>query len=234
VLTWQPLTRSFAGCAEPQSPVVHGRQWPALVPGQDGHGAGGRDWPPTIAASQQLPSGCRWLLTWHHLGSPRIAATTVRSSGRSGGMPTHWRWLGTAVARLDPSKWQAAATRTSCEITGSRAGSGGDPAVWHHHRPLRCLVVGWGGGGRAAARARAGAGVEAETNASAKWELGAGSWELGAGSWELGAGSWELGAGSWEPEPEPERQTEPQPGDGDGVRHPQRAEVTAQQALPYR
>jgi len=32
--------------------------------------------------------------------------------------------------------------------------------------------------------------VEAETNASAKWELRAGSWELGAGSWELGAGSW--------------------------------------------
>ena len=234
MLTWQPLTRSFAGCAEPRSPAVRGGQRPALVPGQDGHGAGGRDWPPTIAASQQLPSGCRWLLTWHRLGSPRIAATTVRSSGRSGGMPTHWRWLGTAVARLDPSKWQAAATRTSCEITGSRAGSGGDPAVWHHHRLRRVAHSGvwlWGGVG------------VVEPQPEPELELGwkprptpvlSGSWELGAGSWELGAGSWELGAGSWEPEPEPERQTEPQPGDGDGVRHPQRAEVTAQQALPYR
>ena len=45
---------------------------------------------------------------------------------------------------------------------------------------------------------RAGAGVEAETNASAKWELRAGSRELGAGSWELGAGSREQGAGSRE------------------------------------
>ena len=52
MLTWQPLTRSFAGCAEPRSPAVRGGQRPALVPGQDGHGAGGRDWPPTIAASQ--------------------------------------------------------------------------------------------------------------------------------------------------------------------------------------
>ena len=147
MLTWQPLTRSFAGCAEPRSPVVHGRQWPALVPGQDGHGAGGRDWPPTIAASQQLPSGCRWLLTWHRLGSPRIAATTVRSSGRSGGMPTHWRWLGTAMARLDPSKWRAAATRTSCEITGSRAGSGSDPACGTAtHRPAATKGLGTSSG----------------------------------------------------------------------------------------
>ena len=82
MLTWQPLTRSFAGCAEPRSPPVHGGQRTALVPGQDGHGADGRDWPPTIAASQ-LPSGCRWLLTWHRLGSPRIAATTVSPAVRS-------------------------------------------------------------------------------------------------------------------------------------------------------
>ena len=123
VLTWQPLTRLFAGCAEPRSPAVHGRQRTALVPGQDGHGADGRDWPPTIAASQ-LPSGCRWLLTWHHLAGPH------RSSGLEPECPRTGAG-GTAVARLDPSKWRAAATRTFCEITGSRAGSGGDPAVQH-------------------------------------------------------------------------------------------------------
>jgi hypothetical protein len=52
------------------------------------------------------------------------------------------------VARLDPSKWQVAATMTLCEITGSRAGSGGDPAVWHHHRLRRVAHSGvwlWGG-----------------------------------------------------------------------------------------
>jgi hypothetical protein len=131
------------------------------------------------------------------------------------------------VARLDPSKWQVAATMTLCEITGSRAGSGGDPAVWHHHRLRRVAHSGvwlWGGVG------------VVEPQPEPELELG---WKprptpVLSGSWELGAGSWELGAGSWEPEPEPERQTEPQPGDGDGVRHPQRAEVTAQQALPYR
>ena len=87
MLTWQPLTRSFAGCAgsEPRSPVVHGRQWPALVPGQDGHGAGGRDWPPTIAASQQLPSGCRWLLTWHHLAGPHRSSGLEPECPRTGG-----------------------------------------------------------------------------------------------------------------------------------------------------
>ena len=58
MLTWQPLTRLFAGCAEPRSPVVHERQRTALVPGQAGHGAGGRAWPPTTAASQ-VPNGCR-------------------------------------------------------------------------------------------------------------------------------------------------------------------------------
>eukprot|EP01046_Picozoa_sp_COSAG06_P007375 COSAG06_NODE_360_length_16832_cov_9.250209_7_plen_83_part_00 len=35
------------------------------------------------------------------------------------------------MARLDPSERWAAAARTSCEITGSRASSGGDPAVRH-------------------------------------------------------------------------------------------------------
>ena len=123
MLTWQPLTRLFAGCAEPRSPPVHGGQRTALVPGQDGHGADGRDWPPTIVASQ-LPSGCRWLLTWHHLAGPH------RSSGLEPECPRTGAG-GTAVARLDPSKWRAAATRTFCEITGSRAGSGGDPAVQH-------------------------------------------------------------------------------------------------------
>ena len=65
--------------------------------------------------------------------------------------PSRWRWLGTAVARLGPSKRRAAAARTSCEITGSRASSGGETAVRHAAGcvgsptapvPVRGVVVG--------------------------------------------------------------------------------------------
>ena len=149
MLTWQPLTRSFAGCAEPRSPVVHGRQRTALVPGQDGHGAGGRDWPPTIAASQQLPSGCRWLLTWHRLGSPRIATTTVRSSGpaecpRTGaGSGPPWRAWTRPSGRLRPqgppvrslARAPAAAAIRRC---GTTTGCVGWPT------PVSGCGVGWG------------------------------------------------------------------------------------------
>ena len=76
-----------------------------------------------LAAAERLPLAADV--------APPGQSTHRRDDRKSSGPEPDWRWLGTAVARLDPSKWRAAATRTSCEITGSRAGSGGDPAVRH-------------------------------------------------------------------------------------------------------
>ena len=127
MLTWQPLTRSFAGCAEPRSPAVGARRtadgpgpWAGWPRGRRTrlatHDSG-------LAAAERLPLAADV--------APPGQSTHRRDDRKSSGPEPDWRWLGTAVARLDPSKWRAAATRTFCEITGSRAGSGGDPAVQH-------------------------------------------------------------------------------------------------------
>ena len=155
MLTWQPLTRSFAGCAEPRSPAVHERQRTALVPGQDGHGADGRDWPPTIVASQ-LPSGCRWLLTWHRLGSPRIAATTVSPAARSrtgAGSGPPWRAWTRPSGGLRPqgpsvrSPARAPAVAAIRRCSTPPAASGGPPLwcpsdlhLWVHSLPPTVTV----------------------------------------------------------------------------------------------